>query len=262
MDARAEQLTVHAGQAVALAAVDVVVAPHDDPDRAGPGAPGGGSRLGRVGDRLAHEVAHLRPGRRRALAGDDAVLDVDEVGGPGDAVVGPAARGLHDLEGVTGELAQRRHALLLGALGDDHEQSPAGHVDVAAAELVPERLAHAAAAGEEGEQGALAPAGHRDGAVLPVEGGAHDVGRAARLRAGVGDDAALDVDAHRAGWRLAAGGRGRAGLLLQLEPRAQLVEGLEDEGMAAQQPQDEHPEQGNRHPLGDHDGKHGVITFC
>ena len=34
--------------------------------------------------------------------------------------------------------------------------------------------------------------------------------------------------------------------------RAELVEGLEDEGMAAQESEDEDPEQGNRHPLGDH----------
>ena len=120
------------------------------PIEPGPVRPGPPARLGGVRDGLVHQVAHLRPGGRRALAGDHAVLDVHEVRRAGHAVVGPGRRrtGRPRAAARPGRAAATTLSSCGPLVTTTRRPSP-GTSGRAGRQLVPERLAHRAAAGQE-----------------------------------------------------------------------------------------------------------------
>ena len=218
-DAGREQLGVDGRRVIAVATVDVAV--------------GNSNTVLVVAERLGHQVAHLGPGRRRALTDDPPRVDVDEVRAAGDVVVAPGRAAAHDVQPWTGDLGQRRRGLLVVPLRHDEQLAPAGDVH-GRAELAPEAGAHAAAGGEEGEQGAAAEV-HRP--LCTAEVGADDLRRGRVTGATGRDDPALELDGDGTGAPFA-----RPLLLdltVELEAGAEVVQGLEDQRMAAQQAEDE-----------------------
>ncbi len=221
-----------------------------------------------VGGRLAEQGGDLAPGRGGPLAEHPARGPVDEdevrVGRHRVLVVGLGRHDRGDPGG--GQQGDRRAALGLGALGDDHQAGVAARQAgaLAVAERPPEVGAGATAARQERQQGRVPGAHHPGHGGRAGRGHPGDVvgvgGHQALGAAGLGHarpGAQLDGRAHATGGRRRR--RDGGALVVVVDPRAQLVEPAQDLGVAAQQADDQHGEQ--RHHEGEqHDEDGHAVT--